>query len=235
MTAILFIAMILVMLFSAWASFRVKGNFKKYSSVAASSGLTGAQAADQMLRHAGVTDVRIERTGGTLTDHYDPRAKVIRLSDAVYSSRSVAALGVACHEAGHALQDKERYAALVLRNLAVPVASFGSNAGITLVFFGMILGAAASVKTIGFPIAVLGVVLFAATVIFQIINLPVEFDASARAKRVLVDQGIVSRGGEEQAVSKVLNAAALTYVAATIGAIVTLLYYVALLSNARSN
>ena len=170
-----------------------------------------------MLDRAGLQSVCIEQVGGHLSDHYDPRSKVLRLSDDVYNGRSMAAVGVACHEAGHAFQDAKAYAPLKLRNLAVPVAGFGSNIGVGMLFLGAIMGMK--------PLMVLGVILFAGVVLFQIINLPVEFDASNRARHELVAQGMIA-GNEEQYVAKVLNAAALTYVAGTLQAIMTLLYYV---------
>jgi Zn-dependent membrane protease YugP len=221
----IYIAMFAVLILSFWAQYKVKANFEKYSRVRSASGLTGAEAAHEMLHREGIDTVRIERGGGFLSDHYDPRSNTIRLSPAVFDSNSVAALGVACHEAGHAIQKAKKYAPLAIRNMAVPVASIGSNAGIILVFVGLMLGAATQAGSIGFPIAVLGLVLFAATVAFQLINLPVEFDATARAKHALVSHGMIQRGAEAQAVDKVLDAAALTYVASTISAVITLLYY----------
>lgn len=233
MLPLIIIGMLAAMALSIWAQFKVKGNFEKYSRVRSSSGLTGAEAAYEMLRRAGITGVSIERASGFLSDHYDPRHKVIRLSPAVHDQASLASLGVACHEAGHAIQDAKHYAPLAIRNMAVPVASFGSNAGVILVFIGLMLGAAASTPTIGYPIAVLGLILFAGTVVFQLINLPVEFDATARAKKALISHGLIQRGEEERAVAKVLDAAALTYVAATIGAVMTLLYYALLVFGNR--
>ncbi len=180
------------------------------------SRLSGAQAARQMLDHGGLASVGIEQVGGHLSDHYDPRSKVLRLSSDVYNGRSMAAVGVACHEAGHAFQDAKGYAPLKLRNLAVPVAGFGSNIGVGMLFLGAIMGLK--------PLMLIGVILFAGVVLFQVINLPVEFDASNRARHELVAQGMIA-GNEEQYVGKVLNAAALTYVAGTLQAIMTLLYY----------
>lgn len=196
----------------------VKGAFNKYSKVRSSSGMTGAQAAEAMLQAAGVHGVRIERSqGGMLSDHYDPTANVIRLSPEVYGSHSVAALGVACHEAGHAIQKANSYAPLVVRNMAVPMASFGSGAGLLLVIIGLFIGM--------LGLSLLGLILFAGVVFFQLVNLPVEFDASARAKRALIAHGFIHGRAEEQGVNKVLNAAALTYVAATAVSIFYLLYY----------
>lgn len=204
----------------------VKSAFTKYSKVRSSSGMTGAQAAEAMLQAAGVHGVRIERSqGGMLSDHYDPTANVIRLSPEVYGSHSVAALGVACHEAGHAIQKANRYAPLVVRNMAVPMASFGSSAGLILVLVGLFIGA------IG--LSIVGLILFAGVVFFQLVNLPVEFDASARAKRALIQHGFVHGSEEEKGVNKVLNAAALTYVAATAVAVFYLLYYAMIVFSRR--
>lgn len=202
------------MLLAMFAQARVKSAYTQMSRVPAR--MTGFQAARQMLDSAGLQGVGIEQIPGQLSDHYDPRSKVLRLSPDVHSGHSMASVGIACHEAGHAMQDSQRYAALVIRNAAVPAANFGSGLGGTLAMVGV----AFSLK----PLVWVGVVAFAAVAFFQIINLPVEFDASARAKRQLVAQGIIS-DGELPYVSKVLNAAALTYVAATLQSIMTLLYF----------
>lgn len=197
-----------------YAQWKVKSSFAAMSKVPAR--MTGANAARQMLDNAGLSDVGIEEVSGYLSDHYDPRHKVLRLSPDVYHGQSMAAVGVACHEAGHAFQDAKGYVPLAIRNLAVPAANFGSNAGMVLLFVGLIF----SFK----PIAVIGLLLFACVVFFQVVNLPVEFNASTRAREELVAQGIIA-GNEEQYVAQVLNAAALTYVAGTLQAIMTLLYY----------
>ena len=197
-----------------YAQWKVKSSFAAMSKVPAR--MTGANAARQMLDNAGLSDVGIEEVSGHLSDHYDPRHKVLRLSPDVYHGQSMAAVGVACHEAGHAFQDAKGYVPLTIRNLAVPAANFGSNAGMALLFVGLIF----SFK----PIAVIGLLLFACVVFFQVVNLPVEFNASTRAREELVAQGIIA-GNEEQYVAQVLNAAALTYVAGTLQAIMTLLYY----------
>lgn len=209
-------------LLGLYAQWKVKSSFSEMSEVP--TRMSGAQAARQMLDNAGLHSVGIEHIGGHLSDHYDPRAKVLRLSDEVYNGRSMAAVGVACHEAGHALQDAKAYAPLVVRNLAVPLAGFGSNIGVGLLFLGAIMGFA--------PLMLLGVILFAGVVLFQIINLPVEFNASSRARQELVAQGMIA-GVEEQYVAKVLNAAALTYVAATLQAVMTLVYYLYILFGDR--
>ena len=201
-------------LLGLYAQRRVKTAFSQMSEVPAR--MTGAQAARRMLDNAGLNSVAIEPIQDHLGDHYDPRGKVLRLSPDVYQGHSMAAVGVACHEAGHALQDASAYAPLVIRNLAVPAANFGSKASFGLLFAGMIFQ---------FPaLMLLGVACFAAVVFFQLVNLPVEFDASNRARQELVAQGIIA-GNEEQYVAKVLNAAALTYVAATLQGVMTLVYY----------
>ena len=205
------------MLIALWAQMRVKSSYNKWSKVAASSRMTGAQAADRMLRHAGVTGVEIEQVQGYLSDHYDPRAKKLRLSPGVYQSESVAAMGIACHEAGHALQHAKGYAPLALRNAIVPVASIGSWLAFPMIFAGMLLQMSG--------LALLGVIAFGALVVFQLITLPVEFDASNRAKQQLRSLGIIQSQAEAGGVSAVLNAAAMTYVAATVTALAQLLYF----------
>lgn len=207
------------MLLALWAQFRVKSAYHRGLQIPAGSRVTGAQAAAMILRRAGVDNVAIEPHQGFLSDHYDPRHKVLRLSPDVYGGRSLAALGIAAHEAGHAIQDQVRYAPLTLRNAIVPLAAFGSNAAFIIFFIGLIMSAA----PLGRMLMWGGVILFGAVVAFQLINLPVEFDASARAKRVLQEMGLVSRD-EAPVVSSVLNAAAWTYVAATLTAIMTFLY-----------
>jgi len=174
----------------------------------------------------GATDVAIEPTHGMLSDHYDPQKKVLRLSEAVYGTRSLAAVGIAAHEAGHALQDAQDYPLMSLRNAAVGVANFGSGLGVMM----FILGLAMALE----PVAWLGLLLFGGTVFFQLVNLPVEIDASNRAKAALVDLGIVPPA-EMPAVNKVLNAAAWTYVAATLQSVLTLLYYASYLTGNRSD
>jgi uncharacterized protein len=178
--------------------------------------LSGAAAARHVLDSAGLNDVEIEMIPGQLTDHYDPRARVLRLSEDVFQNRSMAAVGIAAHEAGHALQHAFHYAPLVIRNAAVPVASLGSNAAFLLIFAGML------VHTLAFLVPV-GIFLFSGVVVFQLVNLPVEFNASSRAKIQLAELGIVSPA-EMTYVNRVLNAAAWTYVAGTLQAIMILLY-----------
>lgn len=204
------------------AQWMVKSAYEKMSQVRAS--MSGQEAARRILDDAGLYDVRIEQIPGQLSDHYDPRAKVLRLSPNVFGGFSMASVGIAAHEAGHALQDARNYAPLVIRNMAVPAANFGSGIGSLLLFVG--LGMLFSgLSFLGNIVFLAGIVAFGAVVVFQLINLPVEFDASARAKIQLVNLGIVS-GPELPYVSKVLNAAALTYVAATLQAVMTLAYYI---------
>jgi Zn-dependent membrane protease YugP len=171
--------------------------------------------------------VPVEQTPGHLSDHYDPRAKALRLSPEVYQSRSLAAVGIAAHEAGHALQDAHGYAPLAIRNAAVPAANFGSSAGMILIFLGAMLQMNATLIW-------LGIGLFSCVVVFQLVNLPVEFNASSRAKAQLVSLGVVNQD-ELHYVNKVLGAAALTYVAATLQALLTLLYYVVRFGGASSS
>lgn len=220
----LMIATAPAVLLAMWAQWRVHSSFTAASREPAP--LTGAAAARHILDSAGATDVAIEPTHGTLSDHYDPRAKVLRLSEPVYGTRSLAAVGIAAHEAGHALQDAQEYPLMSLRNAAVGVANFGSGLGVMM----FILGLAMALK----PVAWLGLLLFGGTVFFQLVNLPVEIDASNRAKAALVDLGIVP-AAEMPAVNKVLNAAAWTYVAATLQSVLTLLYYASYLTGNRSD
>jgi Zn-dependent membrane protease YugP len=209
------------LLLSGYASLKVKRTFSKYSQVAASSGMTGAQAAARMLREGGIADVGIEEVQGFLSDHYDPTHKVLRLSPDVYHGRSLSALGVACHEAGHALQHARGYTPLYLRTALVPVASFGSNAGVWM----MVLGGAFYAGS-GTPlVAYIGFATFAVAVMFSIVTLPVEFNASNRAKAQLTSLGMTRSAEEDKAISKVLSAAAMTYVAAAAVAILQLLYW----------
>ena len=179
-------------------------------------GLTGAQAAQEMLRGAGISDVQVVPTSGFLSDHYNPANKTLALSEATYASNSVAAVGVACHEAGHAIQHAQAYKPLWLRSVLVPTASFGSSASYFVVLGGMLFHSA--------NLVYLGALLFSAVLLFQLVTLPVEFDATARAKRLAVETGIVTPQ-ERVGMDKVLNAAAMTYVAAVVSTLMTLLYY----------
>lgn len=204
-------------LLAIWAQMRVKSAFQHWSQVPLRSGWTGAQVAQKVCEIGGADGVQIEQTPGQLSDHYDPRNRVLRLSSDNYHGRSVAAAAIAAHEAGHAIQHATRYPMLALRSAYVPAASLGSWFAIPMLFAGMIFRYP--------PLIYIGIALFSAVVLFQIITLPVEFDASARAKRVLADSGIISDEEELGGVRSVLGAAALTYVAATIQAVLTLLYY----------
>lgn len=207
---------------SMLASWLVKATFNRFSTVRCTSGLTGAQAATRMLQYGGASDVRVEKVDGFLTDHYDPSKKVLRLSSAVYGSNSLAAVGVACHEAGHAIQHAESYAPLVLRSALVPVVQFASSLSQWVLMAGIVVMAFGS--KIGVEIALIGVALIAMSVVFSIVTLPVEWDASARAKKRLVEYGIVGHN-EAGAAAKVLNAAFLTYISAAVSGIATIFYY----------
>ena len=205
-----------------WAQSRVKSAFQAASQVPAR--LSGAVAARHILDSAGLQDVGIEQTPGHLSDHYDPIHNVLRLSEPVYHGRTQAAVGIAAHEAGHAIQKARHYLPLVVRNMAVPVASFGSNGAFFILFGGVIMSTVFESVQLGGTLINLGILLFGAVLVFQVINLPVEFDASKRAKAELVSLGIVP-AQEMVHVNKVLNAAALTYVAATLQAAMTFLYF----------
>jgi Zn-dependent membrane protease YugP len=205
------------MLLAIWAQIKVKSAYGKWSQVASSSRMTGAQAADRMLQHAGVRDVKIEPVQGFLSDHYDPKSKTLRLSPGNYESRSIAAVGIACHEAGHAIQHASSYAPLALRSAIVPAAQLGSWLAWPMIMMGIFLQMT--------QLAQLGVLLFAGLVVFQIITLPVEFDASNRAKQQIQTLGIIQSREEGKGVAAVLDAAALTYVAATVTAVAQLIYF----------
>jgi Zn-dependent membrane protease YugP len=211
------------------ATMLTHNTFARYSKVRASSGMTGAQAAAHMLSSQGISDVTIEPVQGFLSDHYDPTSKTLRLSPGVYGSDSLSAIGVACHEAGHALQHADGYAPLHLRSAMVPVAQFGSFAPYILMVAGMLFHAFFLVK--------LGALLFGAFVLFSLVTLPVEWNASARAKALMTTTGIVSRDEQEMA-GKVLNAAFLTYLAAAFTALMQFLYFLlrsGLLGGRRNN
>lgn len=199
---------------SAIASSNVNGTFNRFKSVTNARRITAEHAAEQILRRAGIFDVRIERIRGNLTDHYSPNEKVLRLSDSVYGSTSVAAIGVAAHECGHAIQHQVGYAPLKLRSASVPLANIGSKLSWTVLLIGVLLGMTG--------LAQLGVFLFSFVVFFQLITLPVEFNASNRAMRILEETGMLA-GGELKGASKVLRAAALTYVAALFASVLQLL------------
>lgn len=219
------------LLLGLYAQSKVKSAFNKYSKVATSRRISGAQVARELLNAQGLYDVQIERVEGRLSDHYDPRGRVLRLSPEVHDSPSVAAAGVAAHEMGHALQHASGYAALNLRSALVPATQFGSQLAPMIFFAGLMLNLFGGGQ-LGLMIAWVGVILFAVAVLFTLVTLPVEFDASKRAKKLLVSQGILFQD-EIGGVNKVLDAAALTYVAAAVSAIGQLLYYVFLLMGRR--
>lgn len=207
------------------ASSRMNSTFHKYAGIRSRSGITGAEAAARILNYSGIHDVRIERVSGSLSDHYDPVHKVLRLSDSTYGSASVAALGVAAHECGHAVQHQKGYAPLKIRSFLAPAANIGSRLGLPLVIIGVLLGLSSTLVQAGIWI-------FAVAVLFQIVTLPVEFNASSRALVMLKDYGIT--GGEEtEACRKVLSAAALTYVAAAASSVLQLLRLLLLFGNRR--
>ena len=219
-------------LLCTWANSRVSSTYSKYVKVRAASGMTGAEAAERILRNSGIHDVQIQHVSGNLTDHYDPSSKVLRLSDSVYDSRSVAAIGVAAHECGHALQHKEGYGPLKLRSMLVPAANLGSKLGLPLVLLGLALGFAFELPGGGyFSLAQIGVWVFSLAVLFQVVTLPVEFNASSRALKMLQSYGIM-REDEVDDCKNVLGAAALTYVAAAASSILQL-FRLVLLSNRR--
>jgi hypothetical protein len=203
----------------------VKSAYGKASKIAASSGLSGAEAAAEILRVNGIQNVGIEPIKGYLGDHYDPKKKMLRLSPDVYHGRSLASLGIAAHEVGHAIQDARNYAPLVVRNGLVPMAMIGPNVAIITIIVGYFLLSSPT-------IAMFGLALFGVIVLFQLVNLPVEFNASRRAKEILVAEGMITTQ-ENRMVGKVLNAAAMTYVAATIGTLLTFLYYAMLIFGRR--
>ncbi len=217
------------LLFMLWAQHKVKSTYKKYSQVQNMANVTGAQAARRVLDSQGLQDVAVESIQGELTDHYDPRSRVLRLSQGVYNVASVAAIGIAAHEAGHAIQHAKAYGPMKLRSALVPAANIGSTLGFGVLFLGIIL------SQVG--LAWVGIVLFSLATVFALVTLPVEFDASARAKAALVQVGLVDsgvRGGQEGGgVSAVLSAAGWTYVAGFASSVLTLLYYVMLVTGMR--
>ena len=213
----LYIAMIAPpFLLSLYASWKVKSSFDKFSKKPTVSGKTGGQVAREILDRNGLANVSVELSQGLLSDHYDPLKKAVRLSPAVFNGQNIAALGVAAHETGHAIQHKQAYRPLVLRNMMVPIASIGSNFSWIILIAGFVLGMTELIYA--------GIILFGTIVVFQLITLPVEFDASNRAKHILQSQGLVA-ASELRGVNKVLGAAAMTYVAAAASAIMTFLYF----------
>ena len=215
------ILVIPALLFAGWAQMSVSSAFNRYSRVRNMHGMTGAQAARRILDDNGLQNVRVEHIGGKLTDHYDPGAQVVRLSDSVYAGDSIASLGVAAHECGHAMQHNEGYGPLRFRSALVPVANFGSQLSWPMILLGILFGG------LGSPLVQVGILMFSLAVLFQLVTLPVEFNASSRAVRLLDSQGILS-GEEVDGTRKVLKAAALTYVAAAAGSILQLLRLVIL-------
>ena len=221
-----YLLIIVGVLLSMAASAKLNATYQRYAAVRSRSGLTGAQVAQEILRSQGIYDVTVRRVSGRLTDHYDPRTKTVNLSDAVYGESSIAAIGVAAHECGHAIQDANSYAPLRMRAALVPVANFGATLSWPLILFGLIMG--------GGPLITVGILLFSLAVLFQIVTLPVEYNASGRAVRLLDSIGILY-GEEVGQARRVLNAAALTYVAAAAGSILQLLRLVILFGNRRED
>lgn len=221
--------MILVLIgvvITLWAQWRVNSAFSKYSRVRSRTGMTGAEVAQRLLQSQGIYDVRVQRVGGSLTDHYDPRTKTVNLSDDVFNVSSVAAIGVAAHECGHAIQDNVGYVPLRIRGNLVPVANIGSRLSWPLILIGLLISG------LGSPLVEIGIIMFSLAVLFQLVTLPVELDASARAVRLLDAEGILA-GDEVSGTRKVLHAAALTYVAAAATSILQLLRLVILFGGRR--
>ncbi|MFN8061849.1 MAG: zinc metallopeptidase [Vicinamibacterales bacterium] len=204
------------LLLSLWASWRTKSAFAKYSEVPSRRRITGAEAAETMLARAGITDVKVVPADGFLSDHYNPMNKTLALSEPVFASTSIAAVGVATHEAGHAIQHANSYGPLYLRSALVPTANVGSTMSYIVIMLGFMLASQ--------NLVAIGAILFSGVVLFQLVTLPVEFDASNRAKRLVVDYGIVT-ADEREGIDRVLNAAAMTYVAAAVSSLLTLVYY----------
>lgn len=205
------------LILSLYAQFKVKSTFNKYSSVRSSRGTTGREVAVNLLNRNGINQVRVEPIGGSLSDHYDPQSRTLRLSETVYNNNSIAAIGVAAHEVGHAIQHNQKYGPLEARHKLVPLTNFASSASFPILLIGMVLQQA--------NFMLLGIILFSAVVLFHIVTLPVEFNASRRAVLQLSESGLISTD-EVPMVKKVLGAAALTYLAAALSAIANLLYYV---------
>lgn len=205
------------LLLSIYAQYKVKSTFSKYSNVRSTRGYTGRDVAQTLLRNNGIGQVPVEAVGGSLTDHYDPRSRTLRLSETVYGNNSIAAIGVAAHEVGHAIQHNQQYGPLALRHSFVPVANFASSAAFPILFIGMLLQSA--------NFMLVGIILFSAVVLFHVVTLPVEFNASRRAVLQLSETGLIA-SEEVPMVKKVLGAAAFTYLAAALSAIANLMYYV---------
>ena len=218
-------------LLSLWASHSVNSTFKKYSQQLSIRRITGAQAAQRVLSHNGVSGVRIERVSGNLTDHYDPTTNVIRLSDSVYDATSTAAIGVACHEAGHAVQYAQHYAPIKLRAAIIPITNIGSRLAMPLILLGIVLSFLGTLST---GLVYLGIACFGLSLVFQLITLPVEFNASRRAMDAIESAGILTEE-EQRGAKKTLQAAVMTYVAATAVALAQLLRLIALFGGRRRN
>ncbi|CAG7650816.1 zinc metallopeptidase [Paenibacillus allorhizosphaerae] len=208
---------------SIWAQFRVKGTFNKWSDIPVASGITGYEAARRMLDANGLYDVPVEPVPGALTDHYDPMARAVRLSEPVYYENSISAVSVACHEVGHAIQHKVHYPMLVLRHRMFPAVNFTSGVAPLLIIAGLIF------QQFNFLLG-LGIIFFSAAVAFQLVTLPVEFNASNRARDLMIAEGFITND-EERGVAKVLNAAALTYVAAALISLLELVKYIMIFTN----
>ena len=216
-------------LLALWASSNVNRTFRKYSEQHSARHITGADAAQRVLRANGVTGVRVERVSGNLTDHYDPKSNVIRLSDSVYDATSTAAIGVACHEAGHAVQYAENYAPIKLRSAIVPITNFGSKIAMPLILLGLVL---TFLESFSFTLVYLGIACFGLSVVFQLVTLPVEFNASRRAMTAIRESNILTEE-EQNGARKTLTAAALTYVAATAVALSQLLRLLVIFGGRR--
>jgi len=215
----LYMVMILpAVLLALWAQFKVKSSYAKYSKLGTQQGFSGAEAATEILRAAGLSDVPIEPISGNLTDHYDPKTKSLHLSSGVYAGRSIASVGIAAHEVGHAVQHARHYVPLRFRNAFFPAANFGSKAAFPLILLGFIFSLPALIKV--------AIVLFSFAVVFQVVTLPVELNATRRAKAALTHTGILTTDEEARGVNEVLSAAALTYVAATVTALAQLMYFI---------
>lgn len=221
-----FVIMLPFLFISIYAQFKVKSTFNRYSKVRSSRGITGAQVASTLLTRNGLASIKVEPVGGSLSDHYDPAAGVVRLSETVYGSNSIAALGVAAHEVGHAVQHAEKYGPLELRHSIVPVTNFASSASYFVILIGMIMQSA--------NMLLAGIILFAAVVLFHLVTLPVEMNASRRAVAQLSDAGLINND-EVPMVKKVLGAAAMTYLAAVLSSIATLLYYILMFAGSSDD
>ena len=226
-----YILLLPALFFSLWASARVNTTFKKYAKLKTAKGLTGAQAARYVLDSNGLRDITIERISGNLTDHYDPKARVIRLSDSVYSNTSASAIGVACHEAGHAIQHSVDYLPIRIRSAIIPITNIGSKLAVPLIFIGLLLSAF-SYSFI--QLAYIGILCFCLCVFFQLVTLPTEYNASHRALQIIESSYLLTEE-EQKAAKKVLSAAALTYVAALAVSVTQLLRLLLIVGGGRRN